>query len=505
VQIILSVKQILLKVKESMVTGKHSTIFVGFALLIGGVLRCWNINQSFWWDEIWSTMTYVKAQSLWNVVSSLGYYFNNHILYSLIARAFIAVLGESEFVARLPAVLMGLLAIVVLFQFGKAFLGIPAGSLASLLLAFSAFHIDHSSEARGYSGLVLFSILSSYYFIKGLKENQFTCWMAYVLFTVLGFYSHVFMFAVSVSQFFSSLIFVGGRKWASCKMEITQRALRNFFLALLCAGITTLLIYSPVLPAFFRNLGRMQVITVSRVPFIVSLVQSLFPGCNSSAGGVVYSILFVVGLYCIVKKDPTLFFYFLVLCILPLSLYLVINPMFVFERYFIFTLPAVLLIVSQGIVGLTTRLSGIYKNGVIIVSLALLVFLQVSAIDTTVNQDRQNYREAIRYVEGEMTDETKDLIFSIGYAGEHFQYYASDSTIVTPETFDALAPLMQGKDRLWCLITAWLPDIRPPYEDQTLYSERPGQIEIYNYIKKNFTLKKVFSSKYPVAIYYLQG
>jgi 4-amino-4-deoxy-L-arabinose transferase-like glycosyltransferase len=504
VQIIPWVKQILLKVKESMVADKRSTIFVGLALLIGGVLRCWNIDQSFWWDEIWSTMTYAKAQSLWDVVSGLGYYFNNHILYSLIARAFIAVLGESELVARLPAVLMGLLAIVVLFQFGKAFLGIPAGSLASLLLAFSAFHIDHSSEARGYSGLVLFSILSSYYFIKGLKENQFTSWMAYVFFTVLGFYSHVFMFAVSVSQFFSSLIFVGGRKWASCKIEITQRALRSFFLALLCAGITTLLIYSPVLPAFFRNLGRMQVVTVSRVPFMVSLVQSLFPGCNSSAGGVVYGILFVVGLYCILKKDPTLFLYFLVLCMLPLSLYLVINPMFVFERYFIFTLPAVLLIVSQGIMGLTTRLRGIYKNGVIVVSLALLVFLQVPAIGTIVSQDRQNYREAIRYVEGEMSDETKDLIFSIGYAGEHFQYYASDSTIVTPETLDELSALMQGKDRLWCLITAWLPDIRPPYEDRSLYAETPEQTNLYNYVKKHFVLKKTFFSTYLVEVYLLE-
>ena len=83
-----------------MVAGKRSTMIVGAALLTGGVLRSWNSDQSFWWDEIWSTMTYVKAQSLWKVVSSLGYYFNNHILYSLLARAFVAVLGESELVAR---------------------------------------------------------------------------------------------------------------------------------------------------------------------------------------------------------------------------------------------------------------------------------------------------------------------------------------------------------------------------------------------------------------------
>ena len=60
---------------------------------------------------------------------------------------------------------------------------------------------------------------------------------------------------------------------------------------------------------------------------------------------------------------------------------------------------------------------------------------------------------------------TRNLIFSIGYAGEHFRYYASGTTIQTPQTVDELSSLMQGKKEVWCLITAWLPDIRPPYED----------------------------------------
>ena len=61
---------------------------------------------------------------------------------------------------------------------------------------------------------------------------------------------------------------------------------------------------------------------------------------------------------------------------------------------------------------------------------------------------------------------------------------------------------MEGKDRIWCLITAWLPDIRPPYEDELLYAERPGQSAIYNYVKAHFMLKKHFASKYGVDVYY---
>jgi hypothetical protein len=480
-----------------------TTLIVLGILIVGCVLRVWNINQSFWWDEIWSTMPYVKDSSLWQIVSNLGYYFNNHILYSLLARGSITILGESEFTARLPALVMGLISIVVLFQLGRRFLGTPSGITASLLLAMSAFHIDHSSEARGYSGLALFALLSSFYFLKGLKTNEFKSWVVYVVFTDLGFYSHVFMIAVSISQLCSALLFMIGEKWSSWKSDVNPKAFRDFLLALSLAGITVILIYSPILPAFFLNMGKVRFVQVSRMPFILSLLNSFFPGVQSFWGSIIYGTLFFTGMYCAFRKDRTLCLYIFVLSVLPLSLYLLMNPMFVFERYFIFALPFVLLIVSQGIVGLAGIFKGAYKNGVVIIPLLLLVYLQLPAINKMLHQDRQDYRGAVRYVENNVQG-SDDAVVSIGHAGEHFRYYAAGIAIPTPQTFDELSVLMQGKKHIWCLITAWLPDIRPPHEDKALYSERPGQTEIYNYVKKNFVLKKAFSSRYPVDIYLLE-
>jgi len=490
--------------KEPIARDKSLLLFLGFVLLTGCVLRCWNINQSFWWDEIWSTMTYAKAGFLWHVVSSIGYFFNNHILYSLLARGSINIFGESECAARLPALIMGLLGIITVFKFGKTFLGTPCGVIASILLAVSAFHIDHSSEARGYSGLALFSILSSFYFLKGLKTNGLRSWIFYIVFTVLGFYSHVFMIAVSISQFSSSFLFVAVEKWSSLKGGANKKAFGHFLISLSVAGIITLLIYSPILATFFNNMGKVRFVNVNRIPFVMSLLNSFFPGVLCIPGGIIYGVLFFFGMYCTFRKDPSLFMYLFMMLVLPLSLYLLINPMFVFERYFVFALPFALLVVSQGIVGFARRLGGFYKIGVVVFFVVILIFLQLPALVTMLNQDRQNYREAVRYVTDEINDPTGELVFSIGYAGEHFQYYASGITIPTPQTFDELSALMQGKEHIWCLITAWLPDIRPPYEDKALYSERPGQIEIYNYIKKKFVLKKAFSSRYPVDIYLLE-
>ena len=479
-------------------------LFIGFALFIGCVLRCWNINQSFWWDEIWSTMTYVKDRSLWHVVSSIGYFFNNHILYSLLARGSINIFGESECAARLPALIMGLLGIITVFKFGKTFLGTPCGVIASILLAVSAFHIDHSSEARGYSGLALFSILSSFYFLKGLKTNGLRSWIHYIVFTVLGFYSHVFMIAVSISQFSSSFLFVAVEKWSSLKGGVTKKAFGHFLISLSVAGIITLLIYSPILETFFNNMGKVRFVNVNRIPFVMSLLNSFFPGVLCIPGGIIYGVLFFLGMYGTFRKDPPLFIYLFMMLVLPLSLYLFINPMFVFERYFVFALPFALLVVSQGVVGLSNNFKGIYKSGAVLLSLLFLVYLQLPAVSKMLNQDRQNYREAVYYVENEIRNRKEDIVFSIGYAGEHFRYYSPDISITTPEILGEFFKIMQGKKHIWCLITAWLPDIRPSYEDKILYSERPGQIEIYNYVKEHFALEKSFSSKYPVDIYSLR-
>ncbi len=183
-------------VEDKWVHHRGVNVLLAGVLVLGGVVRCWNIRQSFWWDEIWSTMTYVNAPSLWQVVSSIGYYFNNHILYSLAARGFVRVLGESEVAARLPALIMGLLAIIVVFQFGRRFCGTSAGIIAAFLLALSAFHSDHSSEARGYSGLALFALLASRSFLEGIRTGAVKSWLLYILCTVLGCYCHVFMVAV---------------------------------------------------------------------------------------------------------------------------------------------------------------------------------------------------------------------------------------------------------------------------------------------------------------------
>ena len=271
--------------------------------------------------------------------------------------------------------------------------------------------------------------------------------------------------------------------------------------SLLSAAIITLTLYAPVLSAFMHNLGKVRIVAVTRWPFLVSLFSSWCPGIESPMGALFYGALLCLGIAVSWKKDPRIATYSVVLSVVPLALYLLLNPMFVFERYFIFALPFILLTIGSAIAGLAERLSGIYRIVAVSLCLLTLFYLQWPSLHTILTQDRQDYRDAVQFVEHNITDANTDLVFSIGYAGEHFRYYARTSPVFFPESLTDLNKLSAGKKRIWCLITAWLPAIRPAQEDRALYAEKTGQTEIYDYVKTHFKREKVFPSRYPVEVY----
>jgi len=488
-------------VNQQPVKSTYQFALVLSVLLVAVILRCWNLNQSFWWDEIWSTMPYATAPSLWQTINSVGYYFNNHLFYSLLARFSIMLLGENEIAARLPAVIMGLAGIAAVFFIGKKLLGTGSGALGALLLAVSAFHIDHSSEARGYAGLALFSLLSSYYFLDGLRSNRFKTWLLFSVFTILGFYTHPFMLAVCLAQCFCTVLFFAAGKAGLQRIEVTFKVLPSVALSLLSAAIITLILYAPVISTFLHNLKKVRIVSVTRWPFLMSLFSSWCPGIDSPAGILVYGALYCWGIIIINRQNPHMAIYTVVLSVVPLVLYLLLNPMFVFERYFIFALPFILLAIGSAVAVLAERLSGIYRIGVVCLCLLILFYLQWPSLHTILTQDRQDYRDAVQFVEQHMTDAPSELVFSIGYAGDHFRYYAPKRQMFVPESLAELKKQSVGRKRIWCLLTAWLPAIRPAHEDRALYAEKPGQTEIYNYVQTHFEKKKIFPSRFPVEVY----
>ncbi len=476
---------------------------LGGILLLGLGLRLWDINQSFWWDEIWSTLPYATADSLWSTISQLGYYFNNHILYSIFCKISITVFGENEISARAPALLLGLFGIGAVYKFGRTYLNTSIGLTAAYLMAISIFHIDHSTEARGYSGYLLFSILSTYYFLKALPARNNKSWFLYILCTVTAYYFHVIMIAVSISQFIYILLVWLGKRFGKSKTPL--QSLYPYFKYTTIAAVITLMLYLPVLKTFIRNMGKVNVMEVDRFPFAQSLANSIYPGILSPPGLILYTILFCAGLYFLIKKNAALGLLTVIIIVAPFTIYMLANPMFVFERYFLFALPFCLFIISSGMhffTGLFCRTS-FQKNLILTGLLLIITFLQTPHVIQFFNQDRQNYREAVNYVKDHKAVSGSYLL-TLGYAGPHFNYY-SQEPVETPQTYAEFRQRLSTTTESWCLITGWLPTLRPPHEDKQLYSEEPEQEKIHKYIVKNFTLEKTFQDKYKTKIYVLRN
>src|SRR5438067_801062 len=125
--------------------------------LLALALRVWRLDSCLWLDEI-LTMVYFARPPAGEIISSFPNQ-NQHMLYSLLAHFSIRWFGESAWALRLPAVLFGAATVPALFLAGRRMLGTKVALFSCALLTVSYHHIWFSQNARGYTGLVFFTLI----------------------------------------------------------------------------------------------------------------------------------------------------------------------------------------------------------------------------------------------------------------------------------------------------------------------------------------------------------
>ncbi len=83
------------------------------------------------------------------------------------------LLGDAPWVARLPAALLGTLAVPIFYWGFREILGRYAAGIGSLLVVLSEWHLYHSQMARFYSGVFLFALLSYVCFYRALQRDSY--------------------------------------------------------------------------------------------------------------------------------------------------------------------------------------------------------------------------------------------------------------------------------------------------------------------------------------------
>ncbi len=172
--------------------------FIGAAVLVllltiaGGLLRFYDLDgKSLWRDEL---ETYVMAKADYRTLTALSLevpYIPVPPLYFYATRflCFQLFPGAS---LRFPAAVFGLLLVPAIWLLGREIFRPAAAGIGAGLVCLSPFFIRYSQEARGYSLLALLTALSALFLVRAVREGSLRDWAGFVLFTVLGLYTHHF-------------------------------------------------------------------------------------------------------------------------------------------------------------------------------------------------------------------------------------------------------------------------------------------------------------------------
>jgi len=219
---------------------KTNNVRVFLIILLGFSLRFYNLaKESLWLDEFDGGILSAKQ--------SIAYLLNPNIdvtvnTYHIILHYWMQIFGQSEFSVRFPALIFGVLSIFMIYKVGKEILNQEVGLLSALILAISPFHIHYSQEARPYSLLMLLSLVSIYYFVKFMRFNNKKDIGIYIVSTLIGIYTHYFIFFLLIFQNIYFFIY-----------NIKNKKLVKDWLISQCTIALIFLLYNPY---FFKHIIR---------------------------------------------------------------------------------------------------------------------------------------------------------------------------------------------------------------------------------------------------------
>ncbi len=130
------------------------------AILAGGLgLRLVDLGAGLWFDEIHTLVEYVR-RPLGHILTTFDS-LNQHLVYTVSAWTARTLLGDGAVSLRLPAVIFGLGSLGAVAWLGRLTTGRLQGLLAAALLAASYHHVWFSQNARGYTALLLWTVVGT--------------------------------------------------------------------------------------------------------------------------------------------------------------------------------------------------------------------------------------------------------------------------------------------------------------------------------------------------------
>ena len=404
---------------------KLEICFLVTAMVVALMLRLRHVTRGLTYDEIYSAIHFIEVDSIWQTISSYSV-FNNHIGYSILARFSQAILGRHEWALRLPALLLGLGSVYCMWAVGRKFLGPRAAIAATFGLALSPVHVMWSVSARGYTGMILFTLVSSYLYFELLDRptrlNAFT----FIFASVAGIYFHLYAALVTLVQMLFLLALASREILANrCGRLLHVQSFRALWLLFAAIIPTALACYAPVFQTLVSNIDRYGH-SGFRPLFPLEVIEYL-AGSTWERLAMPVVLVIVVALISLRRRRSKEVSYWLLLYSVPVLTVWLVRPRFLYPRFFVYLLPYCILLATVGCLtvwgaasSLSRPMARYFLRGL---CTALVVgVLSAWTVGSWNDVGTEGFRDAVRTMERDATQFTG--LCAIGGEAQLFQYYS---------------------------------------------------------------------------------
>ena len=192
--------------RDSAVFSGRMSPWMWAIIVVGAVLRLIAIGyKSFWIDEIASVAIARRVSAtFWHF---LWHDEGNMAAYYVLLRPWLHF-GYGEGTVRLLSVLPGIAAIPLLYRLTRSLFDARIATTAALFLSFNACAVYISQEARAYSFVVFFVLLSTCFFVLLIERPSYRAALAYAIIAAVSCYFHYFCVLVPAAHY-TSLVGAG--------------------------------------------------------------------------------------------------------------------------------------------------------------------------------------------------------------------------------------------------------------------------------------------------------
>jgi uncharacterized membrane protein len=455
---------------------------LGVITLVALVLRVIGLNKGLWFDEI-----YFLVETLRHPLGEILTVFTGdtqHPLYSVLARLCMMAFGEEPWSLRLPAVLFGVASVPALYLLAAKVTSRAEALVAAAFLAVSYHHIWFSQNARGYTALAFFAILSALFLLDGLRSGKMAPFVAYAVAASLGIYTHITMVFLVAAHF---LIAAG---WLTAESRSAKRPVRwqPVLVGFVLAGALAAAMYAPiatqVLHFFAHHPSNMKAVSTPKWALGETLRGlSLGLGTTGVLLGAAVVVLSGMASY---WKESRLVFSLFVLPVVVTAMGAVAGRGTMYPRFFFFLIGFGVLILVRGIFYLprviANHLPGESKGSPKIagattgVLAGILLLASAYSLRQNYEYPKQDFDGALKFIESENKD--NGPVLTAGATVYPYQRYFGKpwQEVKTPAELEAIVGRGQP---------VWLVYTFPRY----LEAAAPGLPDV---IAKQFTVVRVF-------------